>query len=110
MKLLFDQNLSFRLIAALEDLYPGSAHVRLLGMEAVDDEVIWEYAKKNGFVIVTQDSDFNERGLIHGYPPKVIWIRCGNTATHYIQDILRRHHSGLTEFQSDRDSACIELF
>lgn len=44
MKLLFDQNLSFRLIAALEDLYPGSAHVRLLGMEAVDDEVIWEYA------------------------------------------------------------------
>lgn len=110
MKLLFDQNLSFRLVAALEDLYPGSSHVRLLGMETADDETIWQYARKNGFVIVSQDSDFNERGLIHGYPPKVIWIRCGNTATDYIQDILRRHHSDLLEFHANRDSACIELY
>lgn len=81
MKLLFDQNLSYRLVGALTEVFPGSAHVRLLGMERADDETIWHFAKANGFTIVTQDSDFNERSLLFGYPPKVIWLKCGNAST-----------------------------
>ncbi len=68
MKLLFDQNLSYRLVETVSDLYPGSAHVRLLGMERTDDTTIWRYAKDNGFTIVTLDVDFNERSLVYGYP------------------------------------------
>lgn len=53
MTLLFDQNLSHRLLAALEDLFPGSLHVRLLGLAEADDATIWDYAKTHGLIIVT---------------------------------------------------------
>jgi predicted nuclease of predicted toxin-antitoxin system len=58
MKLLFDQNLSPRLPRLLEDLYPDSAHIRELGMRDATDTQIWEYARANGFAIVSKDSDF----------------------------------------------------
>ena len=61
MKLLFDQNLSHRLPARLGDLFPDSAHVRAAGLEQADDRQIWEYAKANGYGIVSQDVDFAER-------------------------------------------------
>lgn len=109
MKLLFDQNLSYRLAAALADLYPDSAHVRLLGMDQADDEIIWRYAKDNGFIIVTQDSDFNERSLVFGYPPKVVWLKCGNTSTGYVLDLLRRQQPDIVSFAADPELGCLEL-
>jgi predicted nuclease of predicted toxin-antitoxin system len=64
MKLLFDQNLSPHLICLVEDLYPGSIHVREVGLRAAEDNVIWEYAKQNGFVVISKDSDFQARSLL----------------------------------------------
>ena len=58
MKLLFDQNLSFKLCDRLADLFPDSNQVRLAGLDAADDRAIWEFAKANGLTIVSQDSDF----------------------------------------------------
>ena len=110
MKLLFDQNLSYHLVAALAEMYPGSAHVRLLGMERADDRAIWEYAKGNGFAIVTQDSDFNERSLLFGYPPKIVWLKCGNTATRHVLEILKQRRDDLLAFESDPQSGCLELY
>ena len=81
MKLLFDQNLSFRLAKKLEEYFPNSAHVRLLGMDEENDEIIWRYAREHGYIIVTQDADFESLSQLYGFPPKVIWLRCGNTAT-----------------------------
>jgi len=72
MKLLFDQNLSWRLPQILSDLYPQSRHVREFGMKESEDIDVWEYAKTNGFVIVTKDIDFQQRGLLFGHPPKVV--------------------------------------
>lgn len=57
MKLLFDQNLSFKLAKKLGDIFPGSSQVKLLGLDQADDAEIWEYARVNGFVLVTQDSE-----------------------------------------------------
>jgi hypothetical protein len=71
MKLLFDQNLSHRLVQALDDLFPGSLHVRLLGMAQADDLEIWEYAKALNLVIVTQDSDYSDWNKLRGAPPKL---------------------------------------
>jgi len=110
LKLLFDQNLSYHLVAALAEMYPGSAHVRLLGMEQADDRAIWEYAKGNSFVIVTQDSDFNERSLLFGYPPKIVWLKCGNTSTHHVLEILKQRRDDLLAFESDPQSGCLELY
>lgn len=78
MKLLLDENLSPRLIKQLSDLYPGSAHVQQCGLGSTADGAIWEYAKSNGFTIVSKDSDFEERSILSGSPPKLIWIRAKN--------------------------------
>ena len=60
MKLLFDQNLSFKLCQIIADLFPGSMHVRGVGLSEVGDQAIWAYAKANHFIIVSQDVDFAE--------------------------------------------------
>jgi predicted nuclease of predicted toxin-antitoxin system len=89
MKLLFDHNLSPRLVLVLADLYPNSQHVFPLKMDQDDDILIWEYAVQNEYVIVTRDSDYNDLSLVRGFPPKVIWIRRGNCSTKEIESILR---------------------
>ena len=53
MKLLFDENLSFRLCERLEGLFPGSAQVRPSGLGEADDRTIWDYAAAHGFTIVS---------------------------------------------------------
>jgi predicted nuclease of predicted toxin-antitoxin system len=78
VKLLFDHNLSFKLVDRLSDLYPDSNHVYKLGLDKVDDTDIWEYAQANDFIIVTKDADFSDLCLLQGFPPKVVWIRRGN--------------------------------
>ena len=75
MKLLFDQNLSPRLTRLLADIYVGSVHVREVGLRDADDLAIWEYAKLQGYAIVSKDSDFQQRSLLQGAPPKFIWLR-----------------------------------
>src|ERR1700730_2771165 len=81
MKLLFDQNLSFKLCRLLADVFPESNQIRLLGMEEAEDRAIWEYAKANDFILVSQDDDFADLAILFGPPPKVIWLRCGNQPT-----------------------------
>jgi predicted nuclease of predicted toxin-antitoxin system len=78
LKLLLDENLSFRMVAELEVGFPESAQVTRLGLETANDRTIWGYAKKHGFTLVTQDSDFHELATLYGSPPKVIWLKCGN--------------------------------
>jgi hypothetical protein len=58
MKLLFNENLSFKLCTLLSDLFPHPKPVRELGLERSDDRVVWQRAKDNGFMLVSQDSDF----------------------------------------------------
>ncbi|MFT7223761.1 MAG: putative nuclease of putative toxin-antitoxin system [Cellvibrionaceae bacterium] len=60
MKLLLDQNLSHRLITSLEESYPDSTQVSLLGMGEATDKAIWEYAKFRNYAVVTLDADFHE--------------------------------------------------
>ncbi len=72
MKLLLDENLSDRIIHRIIDFYPNSNHVKTLGLINTDDAIIWEYAKMNGFVIVSKDYDFYQRSLLYGHPPKFI--------------------------------------
>jgi len=76
MKLLLDQNLSPRLPQLLFDLFPGSVHVRDVGLRDAAD-AIWQYAKAHAFVVVSKDSDFQQRSLLLGAPPKFIWLRLG---------------------------------
>ena len=101
MKLLFDENLSHKLVRALEDLFPDSEHVRNLGLKAADDHLIWEHAKNKDLIIVSKDSDFYQRSLLFGHPPKVIWIRRGNCSTVAVEAILRLHFQDVKDFYED---------
>ena len=110
MKLLFDQNLSLKLCSRLADLFPGSEQVRRVGLETADDRAIWEYAKTKGFVIVSLDADFADLAALHGAPPKVIWLRCGNQTTEFIEKMLRDHAEAAAAFEADAEAACWELY
>jgi predicted nuclease of predicted toxin-antitoxin system len=101
VKLLFDENLSHKLVGALEDLFPDSEHVRNLGLKAADDHLIWEHAKDKGLIIVSKDSDFYQRSLLFGHPPKVIWIRRGNCSTVTVEAILRMQFQAVKDFYED---------
>ncbi len=99
MKFLFDQNLSPRLPSLLSDLYPDSVHVREIGLKDATDTVIWSYAQQNGFVIVSKDSNFQQRSLLFGHPPKFVWLRVGNCPTRTIEKLLRQHAVALQIFE-----------
>jgi predicted nuclease of predicted toxin-antitoxin system len=110
MKLLFDQNLSFKLCKAIADLFPESNHVGLSGLSQAGDQDIWDYAKAHGFVIVSQDVDFAEMAALLGSPPKVIWLRSGNQSTAAISTLLRRHSELIVTFGNDDDAVCLQLY
>ena len=109
MKLLLDQNLSPRLLRTLEVTYPGSSHVRLVGLRDADDAIVWEYARDHGFIIVSKDADFHQRSFVFGFPPKVIWIRRGNCPTTDIEKVLKDHQSSILEFCEDDVHAFLAL-
>lgn len=98
MRLLLDQNISYKVVSAIIDLFPESRHVRSLGFDSSGDEVIWSYAITNNFVIVSKDSDFYYRTLVQSESPKIIWINKGNCSTENIVDILRKSQNQISNF------------
>ena len=109
VKLLFDQNLSPKLVKRLADLYPNSEHLDLLGLGTADDILVWEYAKHNDFVVVTKDADFADLSVLRGFPPKVVWLRRGNCSTNDIEEILREHNSAIDDLATDLTSGILTL-
>ena len=109
MKLLFDENLSPRLAARLADVYPGSAHVDQCGLGRANDQAIWQYAKDNGFTIVSKDSDFQERSVLHGCPPKLIWLRAANCTSAEIENLLRAAVLVIARFIQEDQESCLVL-
>ncbi|MEA5567146.1 DUF5615 family PIN-like protein [Anabaena sp. UHCC 0399] len=110
MKLLFDQNLSRKLVTRIADIFPDSSHVQFHQLQEKTDTEIWEFARKNDFCIVTQDADFAERSRLYGSPPKVVWLRCGNTPTNQVEELIR---SGVQAIQALLDNSnlyCLELY
>lgn len=109
MRLLFDQNLSPRLVAMLADLHSGSTHVRNEGLERADDDVVWAYAIREGFAIVSKDADLHQRSFVFGHPPKVIWIQRGNCSTEEIASLLRERHADVLAFEQDETASFLAL-
>ncbi len=109
MKLLFDQNLSRKLVVRLSDIFPETSHVQFHGLAEKTDTEIWEFAKANDFCIVTQDADFAERSRLYGSPPKVLWLRCGNVPTKVIEALLRSGKEAIQELLHNPTLHCLEL-
>jgi predicted nuclease of predicted toxin-antitoxin system len=109
MKLLLDQNISYKLVKRLGDVYPDSRHVRQIELDNAEDLAVWNYAKDNGFVIVSKDEDFHQRSFLSGAPPKVVWLRLGNCATQDIEDALRRNRMALIDFVNREEAAFLVI-
>ena len=109
MKLLFDENLSPRLPEVLADLYPDCTHVHECGLGSADDSSIWQYAKDNGFTIVSKDSDFQDRSVLHGHPPKLIWLRVANCSTSEIENLLRLAAQRIKQFIEEDEESFLTL-
>jgi predicted nuclease of predicted toxin-antitoxin system len=97
------------MIHRIVDLYPDSEHVKTLGLINTDDRLIWEYAKTNGFVIVSKDADFHQRSLLYGHPPKFIYLRIGNCSTSKIIQILRDNLDTIIQFKSSEAESLLVL-
>ena len=110
MKLLFDQNLSPTLVLLLKDIFEGNIHVQAIGLGNADDDLVWNYAKKENLIIVTKDIDFSERVHSSGFPPKVIWIRRGNCSTNTIESLLRDNYKDIIEFDKNDDNGTLILW
>lgn len=112
MKLLFDQNISFRVVNKLKNYFPGSRQVQEIGLGNSSDIKIWQYARANHFSIVTFDADFFDMSNIKGHPPKIIWLRTGNYKTDELTKLLLKKKNLISEFLTDEkhlDVACLEI-
>ena len=109
MRLLFDQNLSPRLVPRLSDVYPECSHVQDLGLDRSRDTDVWNYAAEHGCTLVSKDADFHQRSLLLGAPPKVVWIRLGNCSVTDAATLLRERFIALERFHAGEEAAFLAL-
>ncbi len=109
MLLLFDEQLSARLCSLLTDSYPGSLHVRLIGLGGAPDEAVWQAARERSCILVTKDEDFHRLSVLRGAPPKVVWLRTGNTSTDDVARVLRERRDDILRFASQEEATFLAL-
>jgi len=105
LKLLFDANLSPKLVGRLAQLFPDSAHVFDTGLARhTSDESIWEYARANGFTIVTADSDFLDLAVC-----RQRWsnLRTANYRTAQVENLLRRHAIWIADLEQSSKATLV---
>lgn len=111
LKLLLDANLSYRLVKKVAHVYPECKHVTRTGLPIpAKDNDIWNWAKTNGYIIITNDEDFDRFLSINGFPPKVILLQMGNQSTSYIATILIHNYDEIKELSTSEDFGLLELF
>ena len=110
MKLLFDQNISYRILQLLPDNFSGCRQVNSVGLRNCSDSDIWQFAKQNGFTIVTFDSDFFDMSILRGCPPKVIWLRTGNVSTLELAERIILNFSTIASFLDNSEQSCLDIF
>ncbi len=88
MRFKIDNNLSYKLVHALQFSFAGTVHIRDVLTVTSDDNNIWSYAKAKGFAILTKDNDFDDRSQLEGCPPKIVHLICGNKSTLHILNLI----------------------
>ena len=110
MKLLLDQNISYRLVKELESRFPGTQQFKRLGLNNTSDREIWAYARKENYVLIPFDSDFYDFSIAFGHPPKVIWLKFSNQASQNVLNILLSKAEQIEDFNNNNELSCLEIF
>ena len=109
MKLLFDQHISFRVVRSVADVFPEARHTRFYHLEQATDDAIWDFASSHGYVIVTKDNDFYQKSLLLGHPPKVVWLKFGNSGNSPLEAFIRSHVSQIEAFVENDEASLLVL-
>jgi len=112
MKLLLDANVSCRLVSILKYHFGECIHVDdIPELEfPAKDTKIWQYARDNGYIVVTHDNDFNDLISVRGFPPKIIWLRTGNCPRKITADLLIRSKQAIEELLESAECGLLEIF
>lgn len=109
VRLLLDENLSEQLLPGLAARFPGSSHVRALGLGGARDNDLWSLAQRSGFILVTKDEDFVTLSVLRGHPPKVVWLNIGNASTPDTLALLLRQADAIYAFAAHTEACCLAL-
>lgn len=109
MKLLLDENISYRILGTLAKVYPGTTHVTHVQPTLCGDAEIWSYARKEGFVLVTFDHDFVFLAALHGGPPKVLLLTLKNPRHSEIASVLVLRKEHIEHFVSATEPDCPDV-
>ncbi len=110
MRLLFDQNISFRVVKRLKVIFPDVMSVRECGLFNANDYQIWEYARQKDYTVVTFDKDIPAIGSVKGFPPKIIWLRTGNISNQAIVSLFTDHSDGFVTFIANERKGCLMVY
>ena len=104
-----DENLSFKIKKELKNLFNDLKHVSDLNLINTDDYTIWDYAKTHHYSIVTFDADFIDLSVLNGFPPKIIWLRVGNSSTVNVVQLLKNNYVAINEFLLSTENGFLEI-
>ncbi|HNV31155.1 MAG TPA: DUF5615 family PIN-like protein [Cyclobacteriaceae bacterium] len=110
MKLLLDENISFRVLKSIISVFPQSIHVTNDSARLKRDFEIFEYARENNYTILTYDEDFYDLQLLKGYLPKIIWLRFGNSSNLKVVSKLVEHQSAIVSFIANSEVGILEIY
>ena len=108
VRLIADENISWRIKNLLKhwEILPV---VQILTGQRVSDHAIWKFAKANDYHILTFDEDFTEIQNLFGFPPKIVWLRFGNSSTAEIASRLSSLETEIILFLKDSDLGVFEI-
>ena len=110
IRLLLDQNISFRVLKQLKSNLPNTVGVQEVGLLNADDYEIWEYARQNDYVVVTFDKDIPMIGSVKGFPPKIIWLRTGNMSNQALVNLLLNRLDEFIDFNNRQSKGCLLVY
>ena len=73
------------------------------------DQDIWNYARENEFIIVTNDEDFLDMVNLKGFPPKVLLLRTGNQSTLFIANLLILRKPNIKSLLESEEHGLLEI-
>lgn len=109
IRLIADENISCR----LKEMLPAWKVLpvnEIKQRERLTDFRIWQYARVNQYLILTLDEEFWDLQNLNSFPPKIIWLRTGNTNTEAIAGLLLKFEDSIKQFISDASTGILEMY
>lgn len=111
LRLLLDANISWRLINELQPLVNTIKHVDSIGITIpAKDNEIWQFAKENNFIIISNDNDFLDLLNWKGFPPKVVLLKTGNQSNTYLLQVIIKHIPDIIELSESDEIGLLEIY